>query len=432
MFIKAKLSLNKANISVLISTIGQILNSLIAFILIPVLFRYFDANSYGLWVTLISLVSWILSSDFGIGYGFRNKVTEYIADGDKKKFRECLITTFQYYIIVGVLLFLVFLYLLYTNKVLREHKGLALLIYIPNILYFPFSISNPLLQGLRLVHVSSILNVLRSLMWITFVSLLLFFISNGSIYYLAWGYCFINILINCLTVILAFKKANIHFPSISEITSRLKIDKSIIVGFQFFVLQVSSLLLFSMGNYFTYSNLTPNETAKYDIINKVFSAFFAIFNIIISVYWSEIAYYNSIKDYLKLRMVYKNLLMVSILFSTFSFLLIFIVPVFFTMWTHGKIGINGWQCLPFSILIVFQSIAFVGAVFLNAFEKVLPQVILSSLSIFFIYPLVRIGFNYHLGISTIPLVSTVLLLPSIVVCHFFTRRILSHKVFSLS
>ena len=156
--------LGRAGKSLSISFISQIVTSVISFVMVPLLIQYLNKDKYGLWVTLISLVSWILASDFGIGYGFRNRVTEYLADQDREKLNGYFKNTFQYYLIITVAISIFFTYTLFNNPILSNYKTLSLIIYIPYIIYFPFSVSNQVLQGLRFVHYTAIIALLRAVL----------------------------------------------------------------------------------------------------------------------------------------------------------------------------------------------------------------------------------------------------------------------------
>ena len=418
-------NLSKAAKSIGLSFLSQFSASIIGFIMVPLLLTYLSKDNYGLWVTLISLVGWILVSDFGIGYGFRNRVTEYVADGDKAKLNRHFITTFQYYLIITVILIIIFVIVLFTNPILSQYKLLSLIIYVPYLIYFPFSISNQILQGLRFVHSTNLLNLLRSILWAALVYWAITFSAQNNLLYIAIGFSAINCVTCFITVYMALNKSSIVLPSFKIIFKRPVFDDTIITGLKFFVLQICSLLLFSMGNYFVYSNLTPTDTANYDTINKIYSLSMAFFNIVIAVYWSEIALLKAKGAYYELNTVHKKLLLISILFSFLSFILAFVAPPFVSYWTNNKITITLWQCLPFSFLISVQAIAYSGAVFLNAFEKVMPQVIIALFSIIVVYPLVKIGFHYQLGIGTVPIVSGLLVFPALVTCHYVAFRLIN-------
>jgi O-antigen/teichoic acid export membrane protein len=418
----------RAGKSLSISFVSQITTSIVSFIMVPLLIQYLSRDNYGLWVTLISLVSWILSSDFGIGYGFRNRVTEYLADHDKVKLNGYFKNTFQYYLIITFFIIAFFIYVLNTNPILSKYKLLSLIIYLPYIVYFPFSISNQILQGLRYVHLTALINLFRAVLWALFVICVITFNKDRNLLNIAIGYSVVNSIVNAVAVYLAFTKSQISIPKFKSLLTPPVIDKTLVTGLKFFVLQISSLLLFSMGNYYVYSNLTPNDTAHYDTINKIYTLYMTFFNMIISVFWSEIVFQKATGNFEKLRVTYKKLLAISLVVSFGSFLIVFVAPFLVSFWTNNKIVVSTKDCLPFSFLVSVQSVAYAGAVFLNAFEKVMPQVILAVISTALVYPLIQLGFKHNTGLGTVPLVSGILTIPALIICHLFAIRLIKSDI----
>ena len=73
----------------------------------PAYIRYFDNQiALGLWFTVLSVMSWILSFDFGIGNGLRNKLVESLVNKDKKEAKEYISSA--YVIIGGIVILAIF------------------------------------------------------------------------------------------------------------------------------------------------------------------------------------------------------------------------------------------------------------------------------------------------------------------------------------
>lgn len=62
---------------------------LLSLFTMPAYMRFFaDEQILGAWFTLLSVLSWILNFDLGIGNGLRNNLTAAIAIGDRKEAKE--------------------------------------------------------------------------------------------------------------------------------------------------------------------------------------------------------------------------------------------------------------------------------------------------------------------------------------------------------
>jgi O-antigen/teichoic acid export membrane protein len=417
--------ISAANFSVGVTGAVQFVNALLSFAIVPLLIQYFSTDDYGIWVTLLSLITWIGIFDFGIGYSFKNKVTESLVDKNSTSinalFKQCV----QYYIIISAVLLVLFLILLNVNNILAQHKVLATIIYVPSILAFPLSLSGQILQGLRLAHIGSIYGMIKSGSWAIFVGILVLLGQKSNILLCATLYSTLNVGISLFIFYVALRKAALRLPTIQDLLTPLIFDKTIITGLQFFALQISSLLFFSMGNYYIYSNLSPKDTMDYDTINKIFTFFFSFFNTTIGVYWAEITYHKASSNYFKLQQIFKNLLLFSGIFSVLTWLLTLVAPSFIFFWTKGKVNVTSMDCVPFALLITVQSIAYNGAVFMNAFEKVKLQILLAVISIVFLYPLLQYGFQHDYKIATPPLVSAILVLPALIGCNIMAVKLIA-------
>ena len=52
---------------------------LVGLLLVPLTLEYVDSESYGIWLTLSSMVAWISFFDIGINNGLKNKLAESLA-----------------------------------------------------------------------------------------------------------------------------------------------------------------------------------------------------------------------------------------------------------------------------------------------------------------------------------------------------------------
>ena len=91
----AKLKKNVA-LSIFIK-IGSILSSLV---IVPMTIDFVNENVYGTWLTISSIVAWMSFFDIGFTNGLRNKFSEALALGDRRKARTYVSTT---YVVLSVI-----------------------------------------------------------------------------------------------------------------------------------------------------------------------------------------------------------------------------------------------------------------------------------------------------------------------------------------
>ena len=95
------------------SLLFNVLVVLISFITIPIMVKYLGNEKYGVWSTLLSICSWILMFDVGLGNGLRNKLAEFIPKQEFKIVRKYISTT--YFATFCIALFFISVFYFITN-----------------------------------------------------------------------------------------------------------------------------------------------------------------------------------------------------------------------------------------------------------------------------------------------------------------------------
>ena len=80
----------------------------LSFLLVPLTINYLNIEQYGIWMTLLSVMSWVAFFDIGLGNGLRNKLAEAVAVNDIK-LAKIYVSTAYIAISFIALLFLVIL-----------------------------------------------------------------------------------------------------------------------------------------------------------------------------------------------------------------------------------------------------------------------------------------------------------------------------------
>jgi O-antigen/teichoic acid export membrane protein len=390
----------------------------LGFITTGILIRELGATSYGTWAALTSLLAWIQLSDFGVGYALKNRIAS--ASKPDEMFR-LVSGVFQFYVLIAM--FFVVIFLVFGNllSIVRDYRTESLLLYVGTIIFFPLTIGSAILQGMRKNSISSLFVFLQSIFWLisilllswTTTSLFLLSLLNISLVLLmGFAQCALGVKV----LIGSIRKSFIELINFDNLRLALPLWR---VGIRFIILQLSGVILFSLGTYLTYSNLSPADAAKYDILFKLFQVPLTFFNVVISVYWVEITRSIAMKDGQSLQKKFSQLhliaLCISLLMLIFS---LFIASPLVNIYSAGKIHISASDALAFWILIIIQIFAYAGAVFLNAAEKLRGQIIFSIVSAILLIPTVLFFYSNGMGFSAVPLATAALIMPSLFYCNF--------------
>ena len=86
------------------------------------MFNYLGKQSYGIWVTIASILNWFMIFDFGLGLGLRNKLNESITIKDFKVSKSLIISSYTIIGLITLVLFIIFFglnFLLKWNDILN-------------------------------------------------------------------------------------------------------------------------------------------------------------------------------------------------------------------------------------------------------------------------------------------------------------------------
>ena len=249
-------------------------SALIVLLMVPATLHCLGEYKNGIWVTISSLLLWIDNMDIGLGNGLRNKVAEYMAHDEKERTRSLISSTFAMLtcIIIPVLLILLLLisvgdpYLVFNASPEKvDHLGQVLMATVILVCStFIFKLIGNFYMGMQLPAVSNLLVALGQtlalvgtyiVLWSGSHSLMLIALVNTAspllVYLLAYPFTFY------------YKYPHLR-PSLKLID--IKEAKAVInMGVQFFIMQISSVVLFMTSNLLISNLFTPALVTPYQI-----------------------------------------------------------------------------------------------------------------------------------------------------------------------
>lgn len=168
----------------------------------PVYIRFFNNSEIlGLWFTLLSVLSWILNCDMGIGNGLRNKLVEALEEQDISKQRTLVSSSYAFLGAVSLLIMSIIIILsgpidwnivfnIAESVVGRQTLSISIVIVLIAVcLQLILRLVVSILYALQLAFVPGLLNLTTN------IAMLLYCISataigkNGSILSMAVAYC---------------------------------------------------------------------------------------------------------------------------------------------------------------------------------------------------------------------------------------------------
>jgi O-antigen/teichoic acid export membrane protein len=413
--------------SLTLSVFSKISGLIASFVMIPILLKSLGVDQYGLWVTLSSVAAWLLFFDFGLGNSFKNT----IATKSKAIMQKEYSLAFSLFSYVGIFLALSLIFLFLIVGFVEGENTTILLLYLPLSLLFPLRLFGFGLQGLRLVGLNSLLETLRIFIWLLFAIAYVYLAEGEKLYILSIIFVTANITPQIIQFFLFKSKCGFSLKPRFIPPNLIVKQDSFKLGLKFFIIQLSSLVSFNLGNVLIYNHFGANHVAMYDIFNKVFVAALSVFNMSIAVMWPEISKAYADADFIKCKKYHNLLILIAIAFCLGLLVVAFNFDILLHLLKIDSVLIIDWPLLwSVYFLTSLQAIAYCGAVFFNATGKLKVQIILALASIVFIYPLFQLLLHFDIGIKSYPMSVSIMVLIGAVVYNVQAKLMLKESYVS--
>lgn len=392
-----------------------------SFASVSCLVRNLGPERYGAWATLVSALAWIQMSDLGIGYVIKNRVA---ARGDLAVLCDQIVVAVRLALLIGLVLIMLYMLGGTYLSVVRDFPLEAGVLYITAFLCLPAMVGVNILQGLNLSTVSFQASMLQSLAWFVIIltlghgpSLQMLALAFAALWLLNSTYTFLRSYRALGLGKLGFGTRLLILRPLSDALPLLRI------GGAFFLLQMTSLVLFNLGTYLAYTYFSASAAARYDIMNKIYQIPITLFNVLVAIVWASIATLISQRQVASIRNLQNQLLAASLGGGIFIIAIsMVVVAPFVHLYSHGQIEVKPMEVFWFAAQTSVQIVAYAGAVFMNAVERLRIQILFAVISTALFLPLFFLLKGQSVGISAIPLATLLVVLPGALYFSYYARR----------
>jgi O-antigen/teichoic acid export membrane protein len=366
-----------------------------SFLSIPLMIKYLGVEQYGVWSTLLSIISWIVLFDIGIGNGLRNKISESLAQDNKQETHNYISTAYTIIGAISVILILIFLiaseYIPWqkifnitsiSNQELQSVVNITMIFLFLN---FWLSLINQVFNGFQrtsLVVFNQFLSNIFSLLAV----FILYTFYESSLIKLAFAYGISLVSSSLILSIWFFKKNREFIPKIKSFG--LNYTKSITsLGFKFFIIQIAVIVIFTTDKILITQLFGPEYVASYDVVFKLFSVITILHGILMAPLWSAYsdAYHRGDIEWIKKAI--KNQLKIYLLIIIAAILLIFLTKAIITLWIGKEIMIDNMLIIAMALFILVSTWNNIFAYFINATDNLNVQINTSIIAMIINIPL---------------------------------------------
>jgi O-antigen/teichoic acid export membrane protein len=378
----------------------------LSLVLVPLTIDYLGIEQFGIWMVILSVMTWVTFFDVGLGHGLRNKLVEALAANNIILARKYVSTAC---LAISLIAFMFFAILSLTvpfapwdkifNTTAVSNSELAKVVFVIGIfilLNFILLLSNQIFFAYQKASFAALQPVLLNF-FVLIAIVVLTHNSPGSLFYLALSYGLSMTVSNLLLLSYLFKKHSEIMPSVKYIDlSKIKDITSL--GVKFFIIQMAALVIFATDNMIITQVLGPEHVTPYAVVFKLFSIITIGHTILVTPLWSAYTDAYAKGDFKWIRSVLKklNLLMIPIIIVTL--LLVLFARYIISIWVGPEIEISYPLIIFMGIFVVVSVWSNNYAYFVNGIGKVKPQLYSAILAALINIPL-SVYFAKYLGMG---------------------------------
>jgi O-antigen/teichoic acid export membrane protein len=393
---------------------------------------------YGIWLTLTSIIGWISYFDVGLGNGLRNKLAASIAMGnyDEGKIYISTIYFLMSVIFLGMGLFLYFIIpminwasFLNISSIFNEQIINVLRIIL---VFFTLQMILKTLSNILFANQQSAVSVFLDFLG-SLVSLVIIFILTKTVSpkleYLAFAFSGSLVFVLSIASFIVFNFSKFYSkiaPSIKYI--KIRYSKGLIgLGLNFFVIQVSVLILYQVTNIIISRISGPESVTIYNVAYKYLSAIMMVFNIILTPFWSSYTDAYTKQDYNWMKNSYSKLIKIFLIAVCVLIIMLFASPFAYKIWLGGYVDIPFSMSLVVAIYMVCMMWAGIHSTIANGIGKIKIQFLLSFIGIVFSIPMALFLGN-HFGVEGVVCSTIVITAFCSIFLYIQIRKIFIQKV----
>ena len=332
--------------------------------LVPLTLNYVNSDTYGIWLTLSSMVAWMSFFDVGINNGLKNKLAEAIAHEDYNLGKKYVSTTYALLCAVFIPILIIGLcvapfinwysLLNLSNSVVPDLLSAVLIVITYFCVQFILSTINVILLADQSPAESSLRTLLQHIVSFLIITILLF-TTKGSLIKLCVAFCIspliVLLLFNFTLFSGRYKQISPSFKSID-----VKVLPSLMkLGAQFFIIQIAAIIQYQMMNFIIIRYYGATEVTAYNIANKYFNVLYMVWGILITPLWAATTDALSKGDFLWIRNTARRYLSLFFLFLLMSVVMLWIAPFIYHLWIGDKVlisfGLSLWNMIYFLVLM---------------------------------------------------------------------------------
>ncbi|MBA1234355.1 oligosaccharide flippase family protein [Pseudomonas stutzeri] len=335
------------------------------------------AEMYGVWATLLSIITWVVFFDFGVGNGIKNHLTTAFARNNIQQARKIISTSYVIIFLMAVIIFVAIALAVYgfsmramlNTAIIPEAtlKKLVIILFFFVACHFVLAFVRQFIFAVQ----KNALNELEQFVFYLFLiaGLLLAGVrGNRDLISVAAVYGVALALSKIILTIYFFSRYSNLIPDRRFFTREL-IKPLASNSAAFFALQLVSLAVLLTDRVIIIQLLGPLHVTEYDLVYRLFSVFLVLHSIINAPMWSAYTEAYAKQDVIWIKKNIRRMNYVVLLILPALFFLVVWHEYIFSLWLGEGFAISKDVVTAMAVLIVVMTFANNYAFLLNAINK---------------------------------------------------------------
>ena len=357
--------------------------------------QFLSQYEYGVWLIIYSTLIWVDMFDMGLANGLRNRLTETIAIGDWRRAKRLVSTTvvvLSVIIVPIVLSLMIVISNIDLYSLLNVDKIIVSNLYIITYISLLFVCVTFVLKTICSIYLSLQLPAINNLITalgqtLSSISILLLIcVGKGCLLNVAIVYTCSPLIAYALAWPITFKKYPMLKPSFRYFDIK-ELKPLFGIGTNFFLMQLSGLILFTSSNILISRMFSPMLVTPYQIANKYFGLTNILFALISTPLWSAVADAYARKDMLWITRIINKMNRILFLFLLLLLFMLSISSVAYDLWIGQKVMIPVNISILMAIYIFMVIVGTCYSNFLCGFGKIKLLTIVSVFQAVIYWPL---------------------------------------------
>ncbi len=385
--------------NILVSFLIKGWSAIVVLLMVPVTLHCLGEYKNGVWLTISSVLLWIDNMDIGLGNGLRNKLATHLAHDDTTRARSLVSSTFAMLICIMVPTMLVLMALIYFGdmygflNVSTEIVGNLDTILIVTVVFvcstFIFKLIGNFYMGMQLPAVSNFLICLGQTS--ALIGTYIVYISGSHSLMLI---ALINTAAPLLVYLLAYPITFMYkYPHLCPSLRMVNMNEAkgvISMGVKFFIMQISSLVLFQTANILISKLFSPEMVTPYQITFRYFSLMLVVFTVICMPFWNATTDAYERGDMNWIRRATKKLNVMTVGIFCGMVVMVLASNYIYNIWIGRGTNIDIKMSLAMATYIFILIVSMRYSYFINGIGKLWLQLIFTTSAAVIFIPLAYI------------------------------------------